>query len=144
MKKGFTLHILLIALIFIFSCSSTPGEGRLYITDQTVSESEIITVKILENTSNQLNKRNILKEYDVIVSYAGFNWYLYTIPAGSHEVYIEYLIKGNYGNKRTEVIIQGDSSEIDWAAIWLVNGYENSVRIEQGKGELHIRSSLLK
>ena len=124
------------------SCNSSSIEGKLYITEQTNPGTEIITIKILEHTSDQSTEKNIFSEYKEKISYGDYTWFVYDIPNGTWDVYIEYYKDGDYRNEREEVYIEGDSSGNGWAAICLVDNYDYSVCTGQGKGELNITSSL--
>ena len=136
------LIILLFVLVCMNFCKSTNKGGNLYITDETHSGAEIFTVKILEHADNQSSEKNIFSEYKEIITYGGYNWYVYDITEGTWDIYIEYYKDKEYQNEREYIYIEENSSGNEWAAIWLVDNYDHSVRTEQGMGELNITSSL--
>ncbi len=142
MKRLQVFMILLLVSISVNSCKSIKKEGNLYITDQTHSGADIFTVKILKHSCNQSSEKNIFSDYKEIITYGGYTWYVYDIPEGTWDIYIEYYEDYKFRNEREYVYINGDSSGNEWAAIWLVSNYDNSVRTEQGIGEINITSSL--
>lgn len=134
--------ILLLVSISVNSCKSIKKGGTLYITDETHSRAEIFTVKILKHSCNQSSEKNLFSDYKEIIIYGSYNWYVYDIPEGAWDIYIEYYKDKEFQNEREYIYIEGDSSGNEWAAIWLVDNNDFSVWTEQGTGEINITSSL--
>lgn len=143
MKRLFFILLILFSGILLCTCNISSNYGKLYITDQTKPGSKIITVKILKHSSNQSSERNIIDEYTELISYREYNWYMYEIPEGLWDIYIEYYDEGKYKNNREEVFIQNDSSGLSWVAIWLIDNINNSVMTEQGKQNFNINKKEL-
>ncbi len=142
MKKIKFITILLLVLFILQSCDSIKKGGLIYITDDLHSGTEIFTVKILEHTYNESSEKNIFSDYKETIVYGGYTWYVYDIPNGSWDIYIEYYEDGDFMNERESVYIEGDSSGNEWAAIWLLDNNNYSVWTEQGSGNLNITSSM--
>ena len=142
MKKTIIIFLVLFT-ISIESCDLVSKGGLLYITDQTNSEAELYMVKILERTYSSSSQKNIFSDYKEKISYGGYTWYVYDIPAGSWDIYLEYKLPADdYNNEREGVFIEGGSSGNEWAAIWLTElSSGDSYTAEQGGGELNITSS---
>jgi len=140
-KYSYQLIIIVFVLTSSVSCN-LKSTGSLFITDETLSETEIITLKILEQNQNQLNEKNILSDYREVVSFGGYKWLAFDIPEGQWDVYIEYYTNGDFTNKREAIFIKGSKSDNEWVAVWFVNNFDLSVMTEYGKGDLNINSSL--
>ena len=129
--------------MIISSCNFSKRLGKLYITDEFCSICEIFTVKILEHTYNESTEKNIFSDYSDKISYGGYTWYVYDIPEGTWDIYIEYYRNGEFYNERESVYIEDDSSENEWAAVWLLNDSEDYwIWTEQGSGSLNLTSSM--
>ncbi len=134
--------MLLLVLTSLSSCKLGSKGGLLYITDESRSGYELFTVKILEHTNNQSTEKNIFSNYKEKISYGGYIWYVFDIPEGTWDIYIEYYKNGDYRNEREEVYIEEDSSGNEWAAICLVDNNVYWIWTEQGSESLHLTSSL--
>ncbi len=142
MKKQYYL-LLILSFVFILSSCDKSGGGKIYVTDELCSTCEIFTVKILEHTYNESTEKNIFSDYSDKISYGGYTWYVYDIPEGTWDIYIEYYRNGEFYNERESVYIEDDSSGNEWAAVWLLNDSEDYwVWTEQGSGSLNLTSSM--
>ena len=146
MKKT-AIVLFVLFLIIINSCKiEENNNGLLYITDNTNSGAEIFNIKILQDSDNEVYARNVFPDYLRIIKYEEFVWYVYEIPSGSWEIYIEYYDKkGNFCNERQRVYITGNNKEREWAAIWLIDNskeHSHSIWTEHGNGELNITNSM--
>ena len=144
MKRLFIILAGGFIILSLFSECKSSKSGKLYITDETYSPAEIFTVKILEHTYNESSEKNIFSDYSEKISYGGYTWYVYDIPEGTWDIYLEYYIDGDFNNERESVYIESGSSANEWAAVWLLDFAQTdySVWKEQGSGAFTITSSM--
>ena len=142
MNRRFTIFLFLLFFTNAISCITVSKGGKLFISDETHPGTEIFTIKILQHSCNQNSVNNGIDEYCEIIKYKGYHWYVFDIPNGTWDIYLEYYDDGDYRNEREEVNIKSDHSDQAWAAIWLVNNNHYSVWTEQGRGNLNITNAL--
>lgn len=135
--------MIIFVLLSMNSCELYSEGGTLYITDEIHKSAEIITVKILEHTNDESKEKNIFSDFKEIITFGSYSWYVYDIPEGTWDIYIEYYANSEFKNERECIYIEDGSSGNEWAAIWLVDNYDHSVYTEQGMGEINITSSLI-
>ena len=142
MKKCWILIVVSIYFISSNSCNHFSEGGMLYITDDTCDDTEIVTLKILKQSQNQLSGDNSYLNYKDEIIYKGNHWFVYDIPSVSLDVYIEYYKKGVFYNLRENIIINYSDSEVGWIAIWLIDDKNIPVKTVHGFGKLSIKENV--
>ncbi len=138
MKKiGFILLIPLFTF-FISSCDLFGIFGaKLYITDETRSEHELYTIKILSPGANSGSGTNIYANPVDTLEYDGYSWKVYNIPAGSSDIYMEFTTDVGFDsedNERTEVYAEAG----DWVAVWFIDSATDDTSYWEGSGDFHL------
>ena len=144
MRRLCLKYAALLIVTYFYSCNISSKGGDLYITNQTHPGTELVTIKILEHTNNQSAEKNIFSDYKEKFFYGGYSWYVYDIPDGMWDIYIEYYENGNFRNERESVFIDHESSGNKWVAIWLIDDNVYRIWTEQGGEQLNIKSSVFK
>ena len=96
------------------------ARGEVYVTVGTIGGT-LITVKFLAPADNAGSYTNQYSTYVSTVSAAGYLWYVYEVPGGEYDVYIEWT--GATGsNGRARVTIDPGSPSNEWAAVYVDTG----------------------
>ncbi len=118
MKSGFLVLVILLGVMFLLvGCDFLRPNSDVYVTVDTIGAT-LITVKFLEPTDNAGSYLNDFDNSVGIEQVDGYEWYLYQVPKGTYDVYIEWT-GGIESNGRARVTLDADSASNAWAAVYV-------------------------
>ena len=132
MKRFLVYSILLILFILLTGCGL--GNGDIYITVDN-NGGPLLTVKFVEPWAGTAGYDNVVNSYSSTVEYGGYTWYVYSVPGGSYDVYIEwYDYLGDWANGRGYGASITPGSDLnEWAAVYPESD-TNNTHVEEGGG----------
>lgn len=130
MKKMKVLFLVVIICILFSGCELFGAKGEVYVTVDNQTGS-LFTVKFTDPFASQGSYPNEYSNYDRTESYSGYTWYVYKVPAGDYDVYIEWTM-GGFDNGRDSISLDPGSVGNSWAAVYPDSG--GNVWAETGGG----------
>jgi hypothetical protein len=132
-KKGFSISLI---LVFLLTACKTKDHKLYVFVNQ--NEFQIKTLKILKLNSDQLHQKNIFNRFNDKISFQKTTCYIYDIPCGNFEIYLEYFYKGSFYNERKKIILNCNVNEKQWVAISFSNSQNNPVKLQYGLGNCNL------
>ena len=129
MRKNILIAVAAVIILALSGCS-LGGTGEVYITTDTIGYS-LITVKFIAPAANAGNYTNQYHTYTRTASYNGYTWYVYSVGAGTYDVYIEWNSNSDY-NGRARMTLDPNSPSNEWVAVYTDTGH--NVWAEEGGG----------
>lgn len=129
MKKIIIALLFTTVFICLSGCDWLLPKGEVYVTIDNQGSS-LSMVKFLEPDNPESGFPNVYSQYVRTVSHSGYTWYVYEVPEGECDVYVEYIwwSDGSGENGREAVFVQTDM----WTAIYPDDG--SNLQSEQGSG----------
>jgi hypothetical protein len=130
MKRISILIFLIVFILFNGSCNLLGPKAKVYITTDGYGGA-LTVVKFLEPTENAGTELNVYSSNIGTVVYNGWTWYIYEIPSGEYDVYVERTGSGER-NGRARVRLDVNSDLNEWAAVYFDTG--GNLWAEEGGG----------
>jgi len=130
MKKISLMIFIIVFILFAGSCNLLGPKAKVYITTDGLGGT-LTVVKFLEPRANSGNELNVYSSNIGTVVYNGWTWYIYEIPGGEYDVYVERTGNGER-NGRARVYLDAKSDLNEWAAVYFDTG--GNLWAEEGGG----------
>ena len=112
--------MIFITAIFIFtnSCDLFWPKAEIYITAESYDSGTLTVVKFLEPGENSGTESNVYLDYIRTTVFNGWTWYVYEVPGGEYDVYVEMYNGSGNNNGRDRINVDAKSDLNQWAAVY--------------------------